>query len=210
VSCSTALERSGRFGDVVRTRIGSPYVVEAMMRSVEHGHGVVVGYEANGGFLTATPIASPWGGRPLAALPTRDAVLPAIGLLVLSRTRGKTLSELVAELPGRFTWSGLRRGVPTEAGRALVERFQRDGADGVSAVFGGAFGELDSMDFTDGARITFANGDIVHVRPSGNAPELRCYTESETEQRASENNARALAALEHVLRTSSTPRGLPT
>jgi phosphomannomutase len=37
---------------------------------------------------------------------------------------------------------------------------------------------------TDGLRASFANGDIVHLRPSGNAPELRCYTESGSEVRA--------------------------
>jgi phosphomannomutase len=27
----------------------------------------------------------------------------------------------------------------------------------------------------------FANGTIVHLRPSGNAPELRCYAEAATD-----------------------------
>jgi phosphomannomutase len=37
---------------------------------------------------------------------------------------------------------------------------------------------------TDGLRASFANGDIVHLRPSGNAPELRCYAEADTAERA--------------------------
>ena len=37
---------------------------------------------------------------------------------------------------------------------------------------------MTSIDQTDGLRVTFENGDIVHLRPSGNAPELRCYAES--------------------------------
>lgn len=36
------------------------------------------------------------------------------------------------------------------------------------------------MDSTDGLRITLDNGDIIHLRPSGNAPELRCYSEADT------------------------------
>ena len=32
----------------------------------------------------------------------------------------------------------------------------------------------------DGLRLTFANKRIIHLRGSGNAPELRCYTEAET------------------------------
>jgi phosphomannomutase len=39
-------------------------------------------------------------------------------------------------------------------------------------------------DTTDGLRITFDNGEIVHLRPSGNAPELRCYCEAASQVRA--------------------------
>ena len=27
-------------------------------------------------------------------------------------------------------------------------------------------------------RVTFGTGDVVHLRPSGNAPEFRCYAEA--------------------------------
>ena len=39
---------------------------------------------------------------------------------------------------------------------------------------------------TDGLRITLTNGRIVHLRPSGNAPELRCYAEAEQAEIARE------------------------
>jgi phosphomannomutase len=39
-------------------------------------------------------------------------------------------------------------------------------------------GPVEAIDETDGLRVHFASGDIVHLRPSGNAPELRCYAES--------------------------------
>jgi hypothetical protein len=51
------------------------------------------------------------------------------------------------------------------------------------------------LDRTDGLRITFENGEIVHLRPSGNAPELRCYTEAASEARAQELNVRCLERL---------------
>ena len=35
-----------------------------------------------------------------------------------------------------------------------------------------------AIDRTDGLRMTLASGDILHLRPSGNAPELRCYAEA--------------------------------
>jgi len=37
---------------------------------------------------------------------------------------------------------------------------------------------------TDGVRVLFDNGDVAHVRPSGNADELRIYTVADTQARA--------------------------
>ena len=199
VSCNSALELSGRFGHVARTRIGSPYVIAAMAEAVAAGRKAVVGYEANGGFLTATELASPLGGEPLSPLPTRDAVLPIVAALAMARREGRPLSSIVADLPPRFTRSGLRRGVPTERSLELVRRFERGGAAAVDEVFGGAFGEPRSTDFTDGARLTFASGEIVHLRPSGNAPELRCYAEADSDERAAVLCERALEAVAELL-----------
>ncbi|EFB2131101.1 phosphomannomutase, partial [Escherichia coli] len=36
-----------------------------------------------------------------------------------------------------------------------------------------------NIDVTDGLRLILDNSDIIHLRPSGNAPELRCYAESD-------------------------------
>ncbi|MDF3625661.1 hypothetical protein [Brytella acorum] len=47
-------------------------------------------------------------------------------------------------------------------------------------------GELIHLDETDGVRMTFARNEIVHLRPSGNAPELRVYVEADTPARAAE------------------------
>jgi phosphomannomutase len=40
------------------------------------------------------------------------------------------------------------------------------------------------LDLTDGLRITLENDEIIHFRPSGNAPELRCYAEASDQIRA--------------------------
>lgn len=197
VSCNTALEKSGRFGRIARTRIGSPFVIEAMNAARASGCAMVVGYEANGGFLTATDAIV--GDRRLTALPTRDAALPIIALLLLAKRRGLTISQVVGDLPQRFTCSGLQREVPSERGKAFVQRFQHGGAQVAEEVFGAAFGPIESLDFTDGARLTFASGDIVHLRPSGNAPEFRCYTESDTEACAVANNANALSIVKQLV-----------
>jgi len=205
VSCNTALERSGRFRNVDRTRIGSPYVIESMLNAVRAGYRTVVGYEANGGFLTATDLKRSGSDERLTALPTRDAALPIISLLVMSLRRGQPISSLVSSLPARFTQSGLLRGVPAETGRALVEGFRKQAGEEVGRVFGESFGSFEGMDGTDGARITFATGDIIHLRPSGNAPEFRCYTESSSESRAAELNQAALERIRAVLDSSVGP-----
>jgi phosphomannomutase len=195
VSCNTALEKSGRFENIIRTKIGSPYVVEAMNEASAGGRHPVVGYEANGGYLTASDIAHGETGAVLEALPTRDAALPIIAALLAAGPAGG-LSALVDALPPRVTASGLLRGFPNAEGKALVAKFERAGKPLAEQVFSSTFGPVDSMDFTDGARITFESKDVVHFRPSGNAPEFRVYTESSTEARAVSNNEKALTIVE--------------
>ena len=51
------------------------------------------------------------------------------------------------------------------------------------------------IDRTDGLRISFDSDEVVHLRPSGNAPELRCYNEAASEARAEEMNKRCLAIM---------------
>ncbi len=48
------------------------------------------------------------------------------------------------------------------------------------------FKPIFGMIFTDGARIIFKNKDVIHLRPSGNAPEFRCYSNANTQERADE------------------------
>ena len=40
------------------------------------------------------------------------------------------------------------------------------------------------FDTADGLRMVFGENDIVYLRPPGNTPEFRCYTESDTKQQA--------------------------
>jgi phosphomannomutase len=188
VSSNTAVDRCGWFERVLRTRIGSPYVIAGMQELVATGAGPVAGYEANGGFLTAQDIHRE--GRTLPALPTRDAVI--VALAIVSLARGRRLSELAAELPARFTHSDRIKAFPTELSQARLAAMtsgdpKRDRA-AVESVFGAAFGPVAGLDTTDGLRITFASGEIAHLRASGNAPELRAYTEADTAARAAEMN----------------------
>jgi phosphomannomutase len=56
-------------------------------------------------------------------------------------------------------------------------------------------GPVASLNRTDGLRIVFTNGEIIHLRPSGNAPEFRCYAEAQTDERARQITAAALARI---------------
>jgi phosphomannomutase len=195
VSCNSAVELSGLFTTVQRTRIGSPFVIEAMNGLVADGQASVCGYEANGGFLLATPVTL--DGRTMGALPTRDAALPILSVLVDAKRRGVTLSALQTQLPERYTFSERLQNYPTAQSQALIAYLEQGDEAAIlarlTAMFGTLAGEADGVDRTDGLRIYFAGGDIIHLRPSGNAPELRCYTESDSAERAATLNGQALA-----------------
>jgi phosphomannomutase len=48
------------------------------------------------------------------------------------------------------------------------------------------FGDIKSVNWIDGVRVTFDNGEIAHVRPSGNADEFRIYAVADSQRRADE------------------------
>jgi phosphomannomutase len=136
---------------------------------------VVVGYEANGGFLLGSDIVR--NRITLSALPTRDAILPMLALLTLAKQRARPMSELASALPARFTASDRIQQVPTEVSRELIAALASDSQQ-AAALMAPDSGPVAAQDSTDGLRLTFGNGDVVHLRPSGNAPELRCYAEA--------------------------------
>lgn len=193
VSSNSVLELSGWFDRCVRTRIGSPYVIEGMQQAQRDGARRVVGYEANGGFLTGQDIEI--DGRSLPALPTRDALLVAICVLLLARRQGIGVSQLADELPPRFTASDRLKAFPTDLGRECIADLGEGGGERMQEAFPG-LGEVVDVDRTDGLRMRFANGEIVHLRPSGNAPELRCYNEAASLQRVAELNRQCMSVLE--------------
>lgn len=197
VSSNTVAELSGAVPQVLRTRIGSPYVIAAMMEAAQRDpDACVCGYEANGGFLLGTPVGD------LAALPTRDALLPILAVITTAGER--RVSETVAELPPRFTFSDRVADFPQAHSAALIAFLSEGDAAAqlarIEQAFGAIAGKPAAIDTTDGYRMTFADGAVIHFRPSGNAPELRCYSEAETEDRARDINRAALAhVLTHVI-----------
>jgi phosphomannomutase len=198
VSCNTALEKCGLFQTIVRTRIGSPYVIAGMQDAADQGARAIVGYEANGGYLTATDLTHRQSGDVLPALPTRDCTLPILAALAEAGEQGKTLGGVVDDLPARYTCSSLLRPLPNPLGHAIVRYFEGDNR--AAEQFGDAFGIVTGVDRTDGVRITFEDQRVVHLRPSGNAPEFRCYSEAETAEAAEDVNREALALIAGPIR----------
>ena len=181
VSSNTSIELSNAFKKVKRTRIGSPYVI-AEFNQLAENYRSVAGFEANGGFLLGTDTKV--NSNELKALPTRDAVLPAI--MLLSKSQGETnISAMVEQVSIRFSASDRIKNFATEKSKALIEKY-KDEASSLVQLLGFEALKVTSVDLTDGLRMTLSNQDVVHLRPSGNAPELRCYAESLSEQTANE------------------------
>lgn len=179
VSCNTALEKCNRFKKICRTRIGSPYVIEGM-EFLAQDFNSIAGYEANGGFLLQTDVEK--AGKILKALPTRDALLPIISVLVNAKNLKIKVSDLLKELPSRFSASDRLKNFPTERSKQKIAEIKSENLGEV--LFGKFSGKLKSIDETDGFRMTFDSEEIIHLRPSGNAPELRCYVEATSQERA--------------------------
>ncbi|MEP0071336.1 MAG: phosphomannomutase [Marinomonas sp.] len=188
VNVNTVLELRGALQEPerqsLRTRIGSPYVIAGMETLLEQAPAArIVGYEANGGFLVGSDFEV--NGQTLHALPTRDSILPALILLAMAHEKGCPIRELTSDYPARYTASDRIKEIPTETSRQLINDIKSSKAKQAellsSIATEGEGGEVVSIDETDGLRMTLNSGDIVHLRPSGNAPELRCYVESEVE-----------------------------
>ena len=122
-----------------------------------------------------------------------------LGVLLLAKAQKKKVSELAASLPARFTASDRLKNFATEKSAAILAKFNSgsEPADktAIEKMFGGICGSVAALNRTDGLRIIFQNEEIIHLRPSGNAPEFRCYAEAETDERARAITRDALAGI---------------
>jgi len=186
------------------TRIGSPYVVASMKQAQARGKRRVVGWEVNGGFLLEGDLDV--NGGKLARLPTRDAFVAILGALETAVSSGCRVSEVFNALPQRFTQAGLINDFPPAVSREMERRYRQD-SPAVRAELeryftpARGFGRVTSINTLDGVRIFFDNGDIAHLRPSGNAPQLRIYSVADRQARADEIVAQALAEPHGIFRS---------
>jgi phosphomannomutase len=223
ISCNDAIDR-GKLSPALqpKTKIGSPFVIAGMERALAEGKRAVCGWEANGGFLTGSAIER--AGHTLDALPTRDAVLPILCVLFSAKEQGLTLIDLFGQLPKRFSRAALLKNFPRPVGLEIIKRFSPSTASFEEVSFGDGtdkvpeelwrirqkleqffsskrgFAPIASLNYIDGVRMTFANGDVAHLRPSGNADEFRIYAVADTPARAEAIAALGIAEPDGILR----------
>jgi phosphomannomutase len=180
VTSGSVVERSGSCGEVIRTRVGSPYVIAAMEAAALAGKRGIIGFEANGGVLLGSD--ANWQGRLLTRLPTRDAMLPIVACLLAIAELGKPLSALIGDLPVGYALADRLKDIPSSLSGDFLNRIAQD--DSFSQDYFKAVGGIRLVNRVDGVRISLNDGSVVHYRASGNAPELRCYVEAQTKERA--------------------------
>jgi phosphomannomutase len=194
VSSNSMIEEMGEFPDVTRSKIGSPYVIAAMLAAqAQQTDAKVVGFEANGGFLLGFNAAGPQG--PLPALMTRDAFLPLIAPLAAARAKGLSLREMLADLPSRVTAADRLSPVSKDAAALFLDDMMRSETARSALLAQLRLPAPTHLDVTDGLRLSFAGGRVVHLRPSGNAPEFRIYIEAESDTAAQALLQSALSAV---------------
>ncbi|MCL2624660.1 MAG: hypothetical protein FWD31_13445 [Planctomycetaceae bacterium] len=200
VTTTGSLERSGLIPTVVRTKVGSPYVIETMQQRIAAGHERVVGFEPNGGFMIGTPFELSWLASDLhlpipktaiiEPLLTRDSVIVHLAILSLAKHRDLPLSKLVALFPTCHKLSDRVPEYPNEISSQMLHQLawcDGERRPGIDVHFGELLpttGPPILVDMFDGFRMTFEHGEIIHLRASGNAPEFRCYVEASSLERS--------------------------
>src|SRR5690606_8792354 len=155
----------------------------------------VVGFEANGGFLLGDDVTLKSGL--LCRLPTRDSVLPAVAVLVQAKEQDARLSEMVATLPSRFMKADRVKEVPADRAAPFLHAIETSQSFRFS--FSPLIAEPESISIVDGVRMAFANGDTVHFRQSGNAPEMRIYVETDSAEKTDRMLSEFLAKLAETI-----------
>jgi phosphomannomutase len=173
VTSNSCIEREFN-AKVKRTRVGSPYVIAGMNEALAHSYEGVIGFEANGGVLTASIFEVAKGH--ILPLPTRDSVLPILAMMNFCKTRNQPLSHSVLQRRFAATDSDRLENFPPEKSTALM-KFLTTSDENIS-VFLKDIGKVAATSKIDGLRVALSDRAIIHFRPSGNAPELRCYTEA--------------------------------
>jgi phosphomannomutase len=160
--------RSG--SSVVRTPVGEAHVIDAMIREK-----AVIGGEGNGGVIDPRIV------------PGRDSLVAIAYVLQLMTATGKTVSQLVSEIPKYEivkTKFPCRREDAEKAVEALKKQFAKE-----------------KLDTQDGVRIDWAEARAwVHARPSNTEPIMRIIAEAPEKKTAEEFVQRVQKVVNEVVK----------
>src|SRR5688572_30117998 len=137
-------------GKVVRTPVGEANVVQAMLRENS-----IIGGEGNGGVIDPRIV------------PGRDSLVGMAYVLSLMATTGKTISQLVAEMP-RYEIVKTKFECRREDANRAVEAIKKEVAS-------------EKVDTQDGIRIDWDRA-WVHARPSNTEPIMRIIGEARSDE----------------------------
>jgi len=154
---------------LLRTPVGEANVVQAML-----AHGAIIGGEGNGGVIDTRIV------------PGRDSLVGMAYVLQLMAATGRTVSQLVAEIP-RYeivkTKFECRREDANRVVEALKEHFAAE-----------------KLDLQDGIRIDWPRHRCwVHARPSNTEPIMRIIAEAPDRPTAEERIAQVQAVVRSVM-----------
>jgi phosphomannomutase len=154
---------------VIRTPVGEANVVGAMLRE-----GAIIGGEGNGGVIDPRIV------------PGRDSLVGMAYVLNLMAATGKSMSQIVAELP-RYeivkTKFDCRREDANRAVEALKKQFAGE-----------------KIDTQDGIRIDWERA-WVHARPSNTEPIMRIIAEAPDRATAEQKTAQMREVVDRALKT---------
>jgi phosphomannomutase/phosphoglucomutase len=151
VNTSQVVEYIGK--RVIRTKVGSSYVVQAMEEN-----GAKFGFEANGGGISEEVMLS------------RDAGSTMIKMLNILSRNDMSLKEVVDTLP-RFFLYRAKVECPMSLYPAILDAVKNKHWDGDVR-----------MEDIDGLKIWVGENTWILFRPSSNAPEFRVFVESKFEE----------------------------
>lgn len=153
---------------VVRTPVGEANVVQAMMRD-----GAVIGGEGNGGVIDPRIV------------PGRDSLVGMAYVLQLMASTGKSISQLVAEIP-RYEIVKTKFECRREDANRAVEALKKEFAS-------------EKVDTQDGIRIDWEKA-WVHARPSNTEPIMRIIAEAPDRATADTKIAQVQKVVDSVLK----------
>ncbi len=152
---------------VVRTSVGEANVVQGML-----AHNAVIGGEGNGGVIDTRIV------------PGRDSLVGMAYVLQLMAATGKTISQLVAEIP-RYTIVKTKFECRREDADRAVDALKQEFAS-------------ERIDTQDGIRIDWDRA-WVHARPSNTEPIMRIIAEAPDEAEANRRIEQVQAVVKRVL-----------